>query len=381
LVTEPNARDLFSRQFGGEPAIIASAPGRVNLIGEHTDYNGGQVLPIAIERRTWIALRPSVDKTQSRVHSDSVTAVGSFNPREPTAVGKWWDYMAGVCAAFARERVEIPQFNAVVVSDVPAGAGLSSSAALEVSTAFALNELTGARFSPDRLARLGWWAETEFVGVASGVMDQYASAMCEESRALHLHCDTLETATVPMEEAVLIFDTASPRSLRGSEFNTRRAECEEALRLLRQVKPDLPHLCAASPDDVRRAGLPPTLSRRALHVTSETRRVTEVVESLRAGAGVPGETLYESHESLRTQYECSTAELDWFVDRARGINGVRGARLTGAGWGGCAIAVGDRRALEDAQTELSHEYKAVFGRAPRVWLTHAASGAAIANQP
>jgi galactokinase len=210
-------------------------------------------------------------------------------------------------------------------------------------------------------------------------MDQYASAMCEELRALHLHCDTLETATVPMEEAVLIFDTATPRSLRGSEFNTRRAECEEALRLLRQVKPDLPNLCAASPDDVRRAGLPPVLLRRALHVTSETLRVTKVVDALRARSGVPGETLYESHESLRTQYECSTAELDWFVDRMRSVEGVRGARLTGAGWGGCAIAVGDRQALDDAQTELSREYEQAFGRAPRVWLTHATKGASIAD--
>ncbi len=378
-MTETNAKELFGRQFGGEPALVASAPGRVNLIGEHTDYNGGQVLPIAIERRTWVALRPALNKTQSRVHSDSETAAGAFDARKPSAVGKWWDYMAGVCAAFAHEGVKIPQFDAVVVSDVPAGAGLSSSAALEVSTAVALNELVGAGFPPDRLARLGWWAETEFVGVASGVMDQYASAMCEELRALHLHCDTLETATVPMEEAVLIFDTATPRSLRGSEFNTRRAECEEALRLLRQVKPDLPNLCAASPDDVRRAGLPPVLLRRALHVTSETLRVTKVVDALRARSGVPGETLYESHESLRTEYECSTAELDWFVDRMRSVEGVRGARLTGAGWGGCAIAVGDRQALDDAQTELSREYEQAFGRAPRVWLTHATKGASIAD--
>jgi galactokinase len=295
-------------------------------------------------------------------------------------VGEWWDYIAGVCAAFAHEGVAVPQFDAVVVSDVPTGAGLSSSAALEVSTALILNELTGARLTRDKLARLGWWAETEFVGVASGVMDQYASAMCEESRALHLHCDTLETATVPMEEAVLIFDTVTPRSLRGSEFNTRRAECEEALRLIRRLNPGLPNLCAATTEEVRRAALPSTLSRRALHVISETGRVTEVVESLRLGDGIPGATLYESHESLRADYECSTPELDWFVDTVRSIDGVRGARLTGAGWGGCAIAVGDRQALDDAKPELSGRYEVAFGRAPRIWLTSAASGAAIATR-
>jgi galactokinase len=380
LVIEADASELFSRQFGGEPAIIASAPGRVNLIGEHTDYNGGQVLPIAIERRTWIALRPSSDGKQSRVRSDSQAATGVFDARKPAPAGTWWDYMSGVCAAFAHQGVEIPQFDAVVASDVPTGAGLSSSAALEVSTALGLNEMTGSRFSRDKLARLGWWAETEFVGVASGVMDQYASAMCEEGRALHLRCDTLETATVPMAEAVLIFDTVTPRSLRGSEFNTRRAECEEALRLMRRLMPELPNLCAATPEDVSRADLPATLMRRALHVASETRRVQKVVDSLRGGHGVPGEILYESHESLRTQYECSTAELDWFVETVRGLDGVTGARLTGAGWGGCAIAVGDLQALEGARSQLSRHYEILFGRAPRVWLTSAASGASIATR-
>jgi galactokinase len=377
LITGADAAELFSRQYGGEPAIIASAPGRVNLIGEHTDYNGGQVLPIAIERRTWLALRPAADARRSRVSSESQGEVGAFDARRPAAAGKWWDYVAGVCAAFAQEGLEIPQFDALVASDVPTGAGLSSSAALEVSTAMILNETTGARFSRDKLARLGWWAETEYVGVASGVMDQYASAMCEESRALHLRCDTLETSTVPFEEAVLIFDTVTPRSLRGSEFNTRRAECEEALRLLRRVTPGLPNLCAATPEDVRRAKLPATLERRALHVTSETQRVTRVVDSLRDGHGIPGEILYESHESLRTQYECSTPELDWFVDSIRGLDGVTGARLTGAGWGGCAIAVGDLLAMSDAKSELCHRYEAVFGRAPRVWLSRAAGGASI----
>ncbi len=372
-------REHFARRFGGEPAMMASAPGRVNLIGEHVDYNGGQVLPIAIERRTWIAMRPAAAGKESRVSSESQGATGSFDARRPAPAGEWWDYVAGVCAAFAHEGFEVPQFDAFVISDVPAGAGLSSSAALEISIAFLLNETTGAAFPHDKLARLGWWADTEFVGVASGVMDQYASAMCEESRALHLRCDTLETATVPMDETVLIFDTAAPRSLRGSEFNTRRAECEEALELIRRVNPALPNLSAATPDEVDRAGLPPTLLRRTLHVISEISRVERVVASLRAGHGVPGEALYESHESLRTQYECSTPELDWFVETVSEIEGVTGARLTGAGWGGCAIAVGDRQALDGAGLELSEKYEAVFGRAPRIWLTHAASGAALAG--
>jgi len=376
-VTADDAREFFRRVFKDEPELIGSAPGRVNLIGEHTDYNGGQVLPIAIERRTWMALRKARDTSRSRVHSRSHSEPGHFDARSPLSVGKWWDYIAGVCAAFGREGVTIPQFDAVVIGDVPSGAGLSSSAALEVATAFLLDHLTDSSRSPAQMAMLGWWAETAFVGVACGVMDQYASAMCEESRALHLRCDTLETVSVPMTEAVMIFDTASPRSLRASEFNTRRAECEKALELLRRADPELPDLAAATPAQVEASDLPPVLLRRARHVTSETRRVEQVVSSLRQGEGVPGNELYESHESLRTQYECSTPELDWFVNTMRGVPGVTGARLTGAGWGGCAIAVGKLTALEDAQTELIRKYEIAFGRKPRVWLTRAARGAAV----
>jgi galactokinase len=378
-VTGGDAREFFRATFGAEPELIGSAPGRVNLIGEHTDYNGGQVLPIAIERRTWIAIRRAPDSSLSRVRSSTHSTTGEFNARSPQSTGNWWDYVAGVCAAFVREGFPIPQFDAAVVSDIPAGAGLSSSAALEVATAFVLDELTGSTCKPARLALLSWWAETGFVGVACGVMDQYASAMCEESSALHLRCDTLETASVPMNEAVMIFDTAAPRSLRASEFNTRRAECEKALELLRRQLPDLPNLAAATPEQIEAADLPPILLHRARHVTSETRRVEQVVAALLRGGRVPGAALYESHESLRTLYECSTAELDWFVDTVRAVPGVTGARLTGAGWGGCAIAVGELTALDGAKAELSRKYEMAFGRKPRVWLTRAARGAAISH--
>lgn len=336
------------------------------------------MLPIAIERRTWIAIRRASGKTLTRVRSRTHSAAGEFDAQSPRSAGNWWDYVAGVCAAFAREGISVPQFDAAVVSDVPAGAGLSSSAALEVATALLLDDLTGRTCDPARLALLSWWAETGFVGVACGVMDQYASAMCEESRALHLHCDTLETASVPMNEAVMIFDTATPRSLRASEFNARRSECEKALEILRRPYPDLPNLAAATPDQIEAGDLPPILLRRARHVTSETRRVEQVVSALLRGGRVPGEALYESHESLRIQYECSTPELDWFVDTVRNVPGVTGARLTGAGWGGCAIAVGDLNALDGAKSELSGKYEAAFGRKPRVWLTRAARGASIA---
>jgi galactokinase len=305
------------------------------------------------------------------------TAAGEFDALAPEAVGGWWDYVAGVCAAFGGEDITVPQFDAAIVSDVPAGAGLSSSAALEVATAFLLDELTGRTFDAAKLALLAWWAETEFVGVACGVMDQFASARCEDRHALHLHCDTMESASVPMDETVMIFDTVTPRSLRGSKFNARRAECEKALKILRRRNPALPNLAAATPEQIEAAKLSPVLLRRARHVTSETRRVEQVVSSLQSGGRLPGPALYESHESLRTQYECSTPELDWFVNTVREVPGVTGARLTGAGWGGCAIAVGEVSALDGAKAELSRKYEIAFGRKPRVWLTRAAGGAAV----
>jgi galactokinase len=227
------------------------------------------------------------------------------------------------------------------------------------------------------MALLAWRVETQFVGVASGVMDQFASALCHRGHALHLWCDTLETEQVAMSESVLIFDTGSPRSLRASEFNQRRAECEEALALLRGSNPSLSNLAQADPQAIVRAHLPPTLEKRALHVAEENRRVEAVVEQLARNKTLRGDLLYQSHESLRDKYECSTPELDWFVDAARKNAGVTGARLTGAGWGGCAIAVGARDALDDLAREIIAPYEQRFHHKARTWLTSADSGAKI----
>jgi len=285
--------------------------------------------------------------------------------------------MAGVCAEIKADGITAPQFDAVVASDIPIGAGLSSSAALEVATGLALSGIAKRNLDKKKLALVGWRAEDKFVGVNSGVMDQFASALCERGRALHVWCDTLETKTVPMEECVLIFDTATMRSLRGSEFNTRRSECEEALRLLRKRFPELKNLAAASVAEIDEADLPEVLARRALHVVEENRRVEIVVRELEASGRVPGELLYESHESLRTQYECSTPQLDWFVEQMRGCEGISGARLTGAGWGGCAIAVGSPEALRAVKDKTAATYEKKFGLKPRIWVTFAGDGARV----
>jgi galactokinase len=371
-----DACEYFRQTFHGDPDVIGSAPGRVNLIGEHTDYNGGQVLPIAIDRRTYVAVRARPGASASKIVSDREPTTAEFDVRRVAPSANWWDYMTGVCVAMESAGSRLPQFEAIVQSDVPVGSGLSSSAALEVATAVALGQIAGDK-DLKKLALLSWHVETQFVGVACGVMDQFASALCLEGRALHLWCDTLETEQVTMPDAVLIFDTASPRSLRASEFNQRRAECEEALALLRRSRPSLSSLAAATTDEIRHAHLPRTINKRALHVVEENERVERVVTQLMQTHTVPGELLYQSHESLRDNYECSTPELDWFVDTVRGKKGVTGARLTGAGWGGCAIAVGDLDALTSAAGDLSSKYEDRFGRKPKTWLTRAGSGARI----
>jgi galactokinase len=374
-------RSLFVERFGREPEIVASSPGRVNLIGEHTDYNGGEVLPIAILRRTWVAAgRTSTDAGSApmlRAVSANQATTGTAALTSPKRSGGWWDYLTGVAAPLLERSGRSDSIELAVASDVPTAAGLSSSAALEVSTALAVAGILGIELPLEEAAMIAWRAETGFVGVASRIMDQVASALCRAGEALHLECDTARYDFAPFRDALLIFDTAIPRSLRTSHYNERRAECEEALRLLRKRWPDLPTLAAAEPEQVLEAHLPPPLDRRALHVSQETRRVRDAVAALRAGHRISRELLVRSHESLRDLYECSRPELDWVVERAITLSGVQGARLTGAGWGGCAIVVGDEDALREAGPVLAREYESRFALVPRLWLSTAASGARV----
>jgi galactokinase len=365
----------FEQQFGGTPLAVASAAGRVNLLGEHTDYNGGEVLPIGIGRRTYVAVRPRpAGERQSHIVSTVVGTIGEFDGEAPQRAGAWWDYVAGVSRQLRAAHVEMPAMNIAVWSDVPSGAGLSSSAALCVAATAALLTAAGHDWPPRDIALVAHRAEVDFVGVAVGIMDQFAAAMAREGQALHVWCDTTATEYVPFADSVLIVDTGVVRSLRASAYHARRAECQSALGVLRETYPGLASVAHATLDEVRAAGLPDTLSRRALHVVSETQRVGAAVAALRRGAPALGELLLASHGSLRDFYECSTPELDWVVDRAMQIPGICGARLTGAGWGGSAIAVGRDDALLEAAPILAADYEVTFGRPAAVWVTCASDG-------
>ncbi len=382
---------LFTLSFGRQPAVVASAPGRVNLIGEHTDYNGGAVLPIAIAQRTWVAIGHSRDGL-SRAVSRELGETGAWRHADAKATHAWWDYVAGALVSAESLGGGRSAREVAVVSDVPMGAGLSSSAALEVATilaALALEGVTlaavgdgavagGSRSLRD-VALAAHRTETEFVGVQCGIMDQFASALCREGHALHLRCDTAQATAVPFSRGVLIVDTMTPRALRQSAFNTRRAECESALAILRTYDPALQTLAQAAPDLLAESALPAPLDRRARHVVSEHRRVREFVSACAEGGDGErlGALLNASHRSLRDDYECSSPELDWVAEHCVARVGIDGARLTGAGWGGCAIVVGDDATLRTIAPDLSDAFETSWGHAPRTWITTPMAGARV----
>ncbi|TDE97556.1 galactokinase [Occultella glacieicola] len=363
------ARAEFTETFGGEPDGVWSAPGRVNLIGEHTDYNGGLCLPIALPHRTFVALRARgdgglglVSGRESGVWSGELAAVG------PGAVEGWPAYPAGVAWALAQEGVPVPGFDAAVASCVPYGAGLSSSAALESAFAVAIADGVGAAWpgpdpsGPDQdagramLARACVRAENEVAGAPTGGMDQAASLRCADGHALLLDCRDGSTRQVPFDLAaadleLLVIDTRAEHALVDGQYAQRRATCEaaaEALEVptLREIDPaGLVAALAALTDDVSR--------RRVRHVVSEIARVTDFVALLDAGRiRDVGPLMDASHESLRVDYEVSCAELDVAVEAARAA-GALGARMTGGGFGGSAIALieaGSAQSVADAVT-------------------------------
>lgn len=327
---EEKVARAYAERFGGPPEIVASAPGRVNLIGEHTDYNGGFVLPYAIERRVAVA----AGRGEGGLFSTDFDELrGLTTDRE----GVWADYPRGVLWALREAGHDVPGFRAAFAGDVPRGAALSSSAAIETATALALDALFGLGASRKELAVFCRRAENEFVGVESGIMDQYASLLCTEGSALFVDCRSLDAEEVPLDAraaglSLLVCDTRVERGLGETGYNERRRQCAAAASTL-----GVKELRDADEGDLEK--LSGEELRRARHIISENGRVLRAVEALREGdfAGLGG-LMYASHASLRDDFEISTPELDAFVETAR-ENGSWGARLTGGGFGGCAIAL------------------------------------------
>jgi galactokinase len=336
----------FEREFGGGGRRFF-APGRVDLLGAHVDYNGGDVLAMAIDRGIYLAMRQRADDRSCLVSLDVPqrfeVALGDLGDRADPAHG-WARYPLGVWARFQTLTGSTRGFDAVFGGDLPMASGLSSSAALEVVTALGLDRLNGTGWSGERIASIAHDAETRYVQVQCGIMDQFASALCRPDQVLLLHCQDATYEHVPLDAAaaaVLVMDTRKSRELAASEYNRRVRECAQAHAVLRAVA-DRPCLAAYTEAEVAAAGgrLAGTLLRRARHVVTEMRRVAAGVEALRRGdLRAFGEQMNASHFSARDDYEVSCRELDAITAAARGHRAVLGARQIGAGFGGCAVAL------------------------------------------
>ena len=331
---------LYRSSYGEGPAAVASAPGRVNLIGEHVDYHGGHVLPMATAERTAVAVAPAAGVF--RAVSEQGPAVEL--PWPVARSGSWADYVGGVARLLAADAPARARGLVVAVaSDVPLGSGLSSSAAIEVAAAAAISALWRLPLEPRGLATVAHATETDYVGVPCGVMDQMASALAPEGSALLLDCATLETRAVPAVVDVVLVDSGEAHALRQGAYAERRREGDAAIAALRRGMPDLGWLVNVPADRMGEvAALPPPLDRRARHVIAENRRALAAADALEAGdTAAFGRLLYASHESLRDLYECSTPRLDAIVAAARRTPGALGARLVGAGWGGWALVAAE----------------------------------------
>ena len=380
---------IFLEKFGNMPEHIARAPGRVNLLGEHVDYNDGFVLPAAIDRATYVALSPT-DAHHSTLWAVDINQGASFSPadlsqkRQPdsTPLPEWAHYPAGVMWALKEEDFDTPNINAVYLSNVPQGSGLSSSASIEMAFMIAWQTLSDWVLPPMQRALLGQKAENQYVGVNCGIMDQFASACGVENKLLLLDCRSLEWSTIPLPEniSIVIADTIIRRKLTSGEYNNRRSACEEAVRLLRQKLPTIKSLRDINLGDFNRlAGtLPLRIEKRARHVVEEIERSKQAQALLEAGdIRSFGILMNECHTSLRDLYEVSCPELNVMASIAQSIDSCYGARLTGAGFGGCTVNLVESDSVEDFANFLSKGYETETGISPEIYITHASNGAEL----
>lgn len=389
-MTLPNTlASLFQQKFGRPPAFIARAPGRVNLLGEHVDYNDGFVLPAAIDRATYAAFAPS-DSEYSTLWAVDFDQKAVFSPEtlpaktqpDGSPLPDWARYPAGMMWALRQAGLETPGMQAVFASDVPRGSGLSSSASVEMAFGVAWQQLGGWNLPPMELAKLGQRAENQYVGVNCGIMDQFASACGVENRLLLLDCRSLEWETLPLPDGVsiVVADTTVRHKLTSGEYNKRRAACEQAVQLLQAGLPGIHSLREVSLADFNRLapGLPVEIEKRARHVVEEIERTRQAIALLQAGEAARfGELMNACHASLRDLYEVSCPELDVMAGIAQSLPGCYGARLTGAGFGGCTVNLVAREQAEAFTHALAAGYESQTGLHPEIYICKASAGAGL----
>jgi len=378
--------DVFS---GMAPSVIARAPGRVNLIGEHTDYNEGLVLPVAIEQATCVA---AAARTDSLLVAYSAL-LGEANcidrpPLQSPPVGRaeWHSYVRGVAALLDEAGIAVPGASLYIHSNIPLGAGLSSSAALEVGVAVALLALTGATMAPERIAALCREAEHRFAGTPCGLMDQFACLLSREGHALLLDCrdGRFRHVEFPVQHLeLLIIDTQVKHELSEGEYAKRVADCRSGVERLRECRPDIRSLRDVTPDDLERFGprLGEAILKRCRHVVEENGRVQAFVDALRrSNLAQIGALMLQSHRSLRDLYEVSCRELDDVVEMVTDVEGVYGARLTGGGFGGCAIALARPGTEATVRDKLRRHYDPHHARLAALYVTRPGAGARLTTE-
>lgn len=369
----------FAKIWGRKPDWIVRAPGRVNLIGEHTDYNDGFVLPMAIPQAVWLALRERKDE-EVHVHSTSFQERKSFSFNdlktvpEPKSSGiDWIEYLKGTAWAMAHAHFPLKGWEGVLASDIPMGAGLSSSAALEMATARAFAALQRQAWDPKAMAKICQKAENDWVHVHCGIMDQMICGCGKENHALLIDCQDLTTRLCPLppETSVIVMDTATRRGLVESAYNLRRSQCEKAASLLGVPTLRNAHLSQVS-------SLPQDLQPRARHVISENERTLKAAQAMVEGnASLLGLCMNESHESLKNDFQVTNEALNIMVDSARMHDACLGARMTGAGFGGCAVALVKKASAESFAHSMDYCYSSILKIEPHIYICDAANGAEV----
>ncbi len=374
----------FRKLFGEQPTVVRS-PGRVNLIGEHTDYNLGFVLPGATDMAMYFALAARDDQHCS-IHALDLHESYSLDLHQLSVAPKpWVNYLIGVLVELAKNGNAVQGFNCVFGGDIPIGAGMSSSAALEVGLVFGLNEIFQLGINKLSLVKMAQQAENEFVGVQCGIMDQYANAFGRRNAVLRLDCRSLEAQYYPFEfqeVSIVLFDTRLSHSLASSEYNRRRTECAEAVRIIRNRLPAVVALRDVKSEELSsvRSELDGLLFRRAKYVVEENERVLRACAALENNdVEAFGNLMKETHIGLRDEYQVSCAELDFLVDSVEEEDGVYGARMMGGGFGGCTINLVDTAGIVQLTTKVGTQYRKRFGVEPKFYVTKISGGTAIVD--
>ena len=372
-------REAFRRHFG-EPAIVVRSPGRVNLIGEHTDYNLGFALPGAVDRAIWLAASPRRDRF-CRFYSVDLNDTLVLNlDKLSHSESHWANYLLGIYAELAADGRKVQGVDCAFGGNVPIASGMSSSAALECSLAFALNALYGLVMDPVALARLCQRAENRFVGVACGIMDPFASMLGRKDSLIHLDCRSYSHRYVPFKRSdvrVVLCDSQVRRILRNSEYNMRRAQCEAGVTVLAEAFPEVWSLRDADPDMLKafRDRLDPLVYRRCLYVVEENRRVLEACEALeRNDLQAVGTLMNATHRGLRDEYEVSCPELDILAEAAMAVPGVLGSRMMGGGFGGCTINLVEETALGRFREAMAAVFRDRLKKSPVIHICRIDNG-------